>query len=381
MTRRANPTRIGLFAILGLALLAAAVVTVSGGRLFTSTERAVMHFSGSIYGLQLGAPVVFRGVRLGSVVSIGVVHDAASGRFAIPVVAELDRNLITDLHGARTGAKAALSLGALVAQGLSAQLATQSLLTGLLYIDLDLRPSAAAVGSAPGATGAPAATAVSAAASAPTATAPTRAAVRSDALAELVEIPTVETTLEALKTQLENLNLGALVADVSTIANSTRKFVDRPELQQALQDFAQVAADVKQLVARLDQRIDPMANAVQGTLADTRRMTAQLGAAAASVSASAERIGATADRVSGTFGRIDGVLAESAPLMKSLQRAADELAQSAAGLRAATADDSMLMGNVERASQDVSRASRAVRELADLLERHPEALIRGKAAP
>jgi paraquat-inducible protein B len=40
-----------------------------------------MHFSGSVYGLQVGSPVVFRGVRMGSVQSIGVVHD---GRFACP---------------------------------------------------------------------------------------------------------------------------------------------------------------------------------------------------------------------------------------------------------------------------------------------------------
>ena len=349
MMRRANPTRIGLLVIGGLALLIAAVVAVSGNRLFADKERAVMHFDGSIYGLQLGAPVVFRGVRLGSVVSIGVVHDAARARFDIPVVAELDRNLIHELRGPAGTAPASLSLAALVAQGLTAQLSTQSLLTGLLYVDLDLRPG----------TSRPA------------------LAKRSDAM---VEIPTSATTIEALKTQLESLDLGQLVADVSTIASATRQFVAGPKLQQALQDMAQIAEDLKRLTARLDRHADPLVNSLRGTLADARRAAGQLGAAADRVSSAADRVGTTADRVAGTAGNIDTALSNSSPLMQSLQRAADELARGATSLRAATAEDSGLLNNVERASQDVSRASRAVRELADLLERQPEALIRGKPA-
>ena len=362
MMRRANATRIGLFVVVGLSLLIAAIVAVSGNRLFASNERAVMHFNGSIYGLQLGAPVVFRGVRLGSVVSIGVVHDAASGRFAIPVVAELDRNLIDEMQGPTGARRSPLTLAALVAQGLTAQLSTQSLLTGLLYVDLDLRD-------------------LHSGARVPTASTGQRPGNGADKSADgLVEIPTIATPIQALKEQVEKLNLGQLVSDVSTLATSTRQFVSGPKLQQALDDVAQVAADLKRLTAKLDRRIDPLANAVQGTLADTRRAAGQLGAAAERVGASADRVGTTAERVAGTAGQVDALLASGAPLLQSLQRAADELGRSASSLRAATAEDSSLLLNVDRASQDVSRASRAVRELADLLERQPEALIRGRSA-
>ena len=359
MMRRANATRIGLFVVVGLSLLIAAIVVVSGNRLFASNERAVMHFNGSIYGLQLGAPVVFRGVRLGSVVSIGVVHDAASGRFAIPVVAELDRNLIDEMQGPAKARRSPLTLAALVAQGLTAQLSTQSLLTGLLYVDLDLRGGAPAPATSTG----------------------SRPGNGADKSADgLVEIPTIATPIQALKEQVEKLNLGQLVSDVSTLASSTRQFVSGPKLQQALDDVAQVAADLKRLTAKLDRRIDPLADAVQGTLADTRRAAGQLGAAAERVGASADRVGTTAERVAGTAGQVDALLASGAPLLQSLQRAADELGRSASSLRAATAEDSSLLLNVDRASQDVSRASRAVRELADLLERQPDALIRGRSA-
>ena len=67
--------------LIPVVLLIAAVVVVFGGRLFAATEQAVMYFRGSVYGLQAGSPVVFRGVRLGSVRSVGVVF--AQGRFAV----------------------------------------------------------------------------------------------------------------------------------------------------------------------------------------------------------------------------------------------------------------------------------------------------------
>ena len=370
--QRANPTRIGLFVIGGLALLIAAVMVVAGGRLFASKERAVMYFSGSIYGLQMGAPVVFRGVRLGSVVGIGVVHDAASGRFEIPVVAEVDRNLIQELPGPAGGPQAAVSLASLVAQGLTAQLSTQSLLTGLLYVDLDLRtgapsPLGAAAPASALATRAPAS---AGALALPTAASAPRAARNPDGM---VEIPTTETTIQALKTQLENLNLGELLIDMKSIAASTRQFVAGPKLQQALDDVTQLTGDLKRLSAKLERRVGPLADSVQRTLADARRSAGQLGAAA-------DRVGTSADRVGGAADRVDSVLVDSAPMLQSLRLAADELSKTAGSLRAATAEDSSLLNNVERATQDVSRASRAVRELADLLEREPQALIRGKAA-
>ena len=121
MTPRPSAVRIGLFALVGGALLVTALVVALGGQLLARTEPAVMHFSGSVYGLQVGSPVVFRGVRIGSVQSIGVVHDGV--QFTVPVVAALDRDRIHKLHGGSARDDPALSLPALVARGLSAQLA------------------------------------------------------------------------------------------------------------------------------------------------------------------------------------------------------------------------------------------------------------------
>ncbi len=347
MKRKAHPTRIGLFLLGGIALLAAVVYTFTEGRLFAGRERALAHFEGSVYGLQVGAPVVFRGVRLGSVVEIGVVYQGQPGRYAIPVVLEIERARIDDVKGRDSG----VTVADLVAQGLSAQLGTQSLLTGLLYVDLDLRPE-----------------------SKPVPVPVTRGA------GGLTEIPTLPSPVQALQKQLRNLDFEKLVRDVSAVAAGARQLVANPKLQTTLDELANASGELRQLLAHIDQRTGPLAQALQATLAETRQAAARWGAQADRAGDAVERVGRAADGVSGTMARVDRVADSVQPMVQSVQRAAEDLAHTAAALQRATVDDSGLLPQLERATQDIARASRAVRDLADLLQRQPEALIRGRAA-
>jgi paraquat-inducible protein B len=331
MTPRPNAARIGLFAIGGLVLLVAAVALVFGGRLFAQTERAVMHFRGSIFGLQAGSPVVFRGVRLGSVKTVGVVHDGR--HFQVPVVVELDRDRIRNLHGDSAAGDPAVALNALVEHGLTAQLATQSLLTGQLYIDLDLRPG-------------------------------TGVAVKT--FDGMVEIPTTLTRFQSLQDQLDRVDLARMAEDLTATLSAARGLIAGPELKKTLSELASASASLARLAATLDQRAAPLADAAQATLGR---------AGEASV-----RVVAAAERVASAAARADALLAPGSPLLASVQKAADELGRSAAALREATADDSASVQTLQRAMSDVSRAARAVRELADLLVQQPQALVRGRQA-
>jgi paraquat-inducible protein B len=337
MKRSASATRIGLFVVGGLALLALAIVLVAGQELFTRKERAVMHFGGSVYGLQIGAPVVFRGVRIGSVESISVLYDRARDSFTIPVVADLDREAVRGLQG-RNG-DPAQALPALVQRGLRAQLAMQSLLTGLLYVDLDMRPE--------------------------------RDAERHGNFGDAVEIPTTATAIQHLKEQLEQMDFKKLLEEVSSIAQAMRTLATGPQLKQALSDVTEITANVKRLSERLDRRVGPLADEAQRTLAGTRVAIERLGGAADGVRDTAQRFGTTSERLT-------ALLAPDSPLVRDLQASAAELSRTAASLRRTTSEDSALLRNAERALQDVSRASRALGDLAEMLDRHPEALIRGR---
>ena len=352
MTPRPNAARIGLFTLGGLALLVAAVAVVFGGRLFAQTEHAVLHFSGSVYGLQVGSPVVFRGVRLGSVSGIGVVHDA--GRFVVPVVVEIDRARIQRVQGGSAAQDPTLSLAALVESGLTGQLATQSLLTGQLYVDLDLRRGAKVT------------------------------ATTTDGL---VEIPTAKTRFQSLQDQLDRVDLSAMSADLGATLAAARGLVAGPEIKQTLAELAQASAALARLAANLDQRTPALADAARATLLQATRAASQAGAAAERIGAAGERVGSAAESVSGAASRVgataqqaQALLTPDSPLVQSVQQAAEELGRSAAALRQATGDDSASLQSVQRAMGDVSRAARSVRELADLIEQQPQSLIRGRSA-
>lgn len=347
--KRTSPTLIGAFVVGGLALLIITIIAAGGGRFFTRKEYAVMHFSGSIYGLQVGSPVVFRGVRLGSVTNIGLVYDKAADRFSIPVLAELEPHIIRGMGDRRSDdeAERGETLQALVKRGLRAQLSLQSLLTGQLYVDLDLRPEK------PG-------------------------QLRGGSYRSAIEIPTTPTAIQALRGQLEGLDLRKLLDDVSTIAASARSVLAGPQLKQALDNVVQITEQVNQLSQRLNQRVDPLADAAAATLADTRRALDRVGGVLDKAGGAVDKVGGAAERIGSTADRAGKLLAADAPIVRDVQRAASELAATAAALRQHTAEESGLVHNADRTLQDLSRAARAVRELADMLERHPEALLRGR---
>lgn len=339
MKTRGNPALLGLFVMAGLALVFVTLFSIAGGELFTRKERVVMYFGGSIYGLQVGAPVVFRGVRLGSVTTIGLTQDKARGDVAIPVVAELDREMIRNISGSGAADDPSRSLSALVQRGLRAELAMQSLLTNQLYIDLDFQPD--------------------------------KQARRVEITRSETQIPTVATAIQELRAQIAGVNIGQLLDDLSTIASSARQLVGSPEMSQSLKDLAAVSASLRQITQRLDRQVDPLASSARDTLKDTRQAMNELGKAAV-------RVGDTADRVGDGVDRVSGALGPDAPLLQSLRAASDELGRTAAALREATQEDAQLTQNVQRALQDLARASRAVRELADTLEEQPDALLKGR---
>jgi paraquat-inducible protein B len=341
MSQRANATLIGAFVLGGIALVVAGILAATGGKLFSRKERAVMFFSGSIYGLEVGAPVVFRGVRLGSVSSIRVVYDAQKDSFSIPVVAELERDGIGGGHRPNGEENPDLTLQNLVAKGLRAQLSMQSLLTGQLYVNLDLEPG--------------------------------KPPPLNPLYGGAVEIPTSATAIQNLKNQLDGINFRGLFEDISAIAAAAKSLATGPQVKQSLDNLARISENVRILTARLDQRIGPLTDAAQGTLGESKAAMSKLGNAA-------DRVGNAAGQLGDTSQRIGTLVAPDSLLVMRLQNAADELARTAASLRQATDPNAPLLQDSDRALQELSGAARSLKDLADLLRAHPEALLRGNPA-
>src|SRR5271170_2878048 len=136
MSKKVNKTVIGVFVVGALVLLMIAVVVFGTGELFKRTNTFVLYFDGSVKGLAIGAPVMFRGVSIGTVKDISLIYDSKAGTITLPVIVEIEQGRIK-------GAPSFGELGGdkkMIALGLRGNLEVQSFLTGQLMISFDFYP-------------------------------------------------------------------------------------------------------------------------------------------------------------------------------------------------------------------------------------------------
>jgi paraquat-inducible protein B len=147
MPKRFSSAAIGMFVVSSLALGIAALAVLGSGSLFRRNHRFICFFQGSLNGLKVGAAVKVRGVEIGSVSEIRLRPKPSEGQLkagakafdGLPVIIDIDESQLRS-RGASGSALQRQELNALIERGLRAQLSTESLLTGLLYIDLDVFP-------------------------------------------------------------------------------------------------------------------------------------------------------------------------------------------------------------------------------------------------
>ena len=289
MSKKTQPALIGAFVLGAITLAITALFFVAGGDLWKKKSRYIMYFDGSVYGLQVGAPVVFRGVNIGLVRQIGIALDSNQQSFFIPVEIELFAQPAVDLYGQSVDINNQMASGEFVTQGLRGQLSMQSLLTGQLYIDLDFHPET-----------------------------PARLRGHGDA-GQLREIPTIPTPVQLLKQQLSNIDFETLFRDISALASVLRKTAESDQLQTTLHALNQTMHNMERLSARLEQGSTPLLGDIHTTLAETRSAMQTAQSALKEIAAAASDIRtATAD---------------NSLLQHNLQRALKETTRAASAVR------------------------------------------------
>jgi paraquat-inducible protein B len=347
MSRHASPTLIGAFVVGALAVLVAGLLILGGGRFGGDRETLVLFFRTDTSGLRIGAPVVLKGVQIGVVTDIGVTYDEERGQFVVPVYVEIDQDRV-DWPGEIRGELDSKALYERALQaGMRARLASQSLVTGMLQIEVGFFPGSPLVlhGRDP----------------------------------RYRELPTIRSPLERLRGQLERVPVEQLVAQALGVLEGLRGLIDSPEvprilggLEDAVGAVAAAAAAARDLLGSGDGGLD-------ATLTDTRRVARLL----------ADRLGGLLTALEEAAGEVRlaaaGARAELGPAARSLRRAGDaaqgalEAAQGAFdSLEAAAGEHSPLRREALVALRSLTSAARSLRDLADYLERHPEALLRGK---
>ena len=147
MSKRSNPAVIGGFVIGAVALAITGVAVFGSGRLFRHTKTYVMYFDGDVNGLNVGAPVKFKGVPIGVVADVLLRAPGATlasafkitERSRIPVLIDIDLERVRE-RGSIASINEPKVMKEMIDAGLRAQLAMESFVTGLLYVKLDRFP-------------------------------------------------------------------------------------------------------------------------------------------------------------------------------------------------------------------------------------------------
>ena len=317
MSEKPHTVAIGAFVIGALLIAVTTVIFMLGTGFGGERSKVVMVFEGSVKGLNVGAPVALRGVQIGQVTDIELVLDSETVELIMLVESE-----IRDENVRRVGANTESLTEELISRGLRAQLNTQSLLTGLLYIQLDFHPDSEI----------------------------NLANIESPYL----QIPTIPTELERLTRKLESIDFAKVAGDLEATAAGLNAFVSNESFQALPREL-------------------------QGTLASVSELSDQLSAQLASTGPNRD---AVRDGAAGTVAAANAELPKLMEMVNSnmalLEEAIVAFEDGMRNMEALVDQDSATVYELNRALREMASAGRALQQLSRTLEEHPEALLRGR---
>jgi paraquat-inducible protein B len=311
---------------------------LGSGKFFREKFEAVCFFDGNVGGLNIGAPVVFRGVKIGSVKEITLRYDAKNLEFKIPVYIEIEPQRLETLGPAPV--KTGENLQALIEKGLRAQLETQSILTGQLEVGLDLLPDKPArfVGADP----------------------------------RYPEIPTVSTPLQELAKKIERIPIEQIFEKLLSAIEGIERVTKSPELGEAIQSVHLALADVRKLVQDVRGEVGPLATNLNETVQDIRKLVQNADSKVTSLASNLDGVIQKVDsRIDPLAGSIDGTIKSAEATLVMAQKAIERV-------EGTVGDKSTLVYELSKTLEEVSALARSVRVLSDYLQRHPESVLWGK---
>ena len=324
MSQKPNPVSIGLFIMIGVALGVTGLLLFSSSKMFTKTRDIVVYFNQSLNGLNVGAPVKYRGVTIGSVKKVMIFWNQATNDYAMPVLIELEEKLIKERVGTPIETFTDRALTQRVGSGMRASLQAESLVTGVLYIECHINRDAP-----------PPVFHQLEKRFAEMPSEPTQIQQMMENLGSL-DIKGISTNINAvivrLDKVLESMRMGDISTGVTNTLASLNQLITSPDITNSLASVRTTLDQYRTLGEKLSGRIDPLAESITNSLAEANRTLAQL---------------------QGTASNLRGMLRPDAPLQHDL----DQLLRQMAG------------------------TAQSVSSLMEFLQQHPNALITGREAP
>jgi paraquat-inducible protein B len=315
-----------LFLIGAIIITLVGTAMLAGNSWFRNKTTFVSYFKESVNGLEDGAPVKFQGAPIGKVTKMRIQINGRDKTFQVPVEFEINIKKLTTELGTYVDLGEDAVLKQQIADGLRAQLQTESLVTGQLYIELSYRKDAGPPLLEPSETLWP---------EIPT-TPSLIAALGSDAgsiVADMVKV------LFKVNEMLTAIDMKAINAAVVGSAQSVQRLVDAPELRSALKEMPAMTAQLTRTMARVD------------TLAAT------------------------------AGGAIDPMAADLKDATKEMRATLQALRKTIDDTHGLLSTDSGLGFGLEAALANMKDATNALRLLLNTLEQNPDMLLRGKKPP
>ena len=335
MSKQVSPALIGSFFLAALGLVIIAIFMFGGDSFFKKHHQFVLffHTENNLNGLNVGAPVKLEGVQIGEVKEVALLVDEKTLEVIKPVVIELDySNIINDDDDdtydfeSKKGDAHNKSTKNFIKKGLKAQLKTQSLLTGLLYIEFQFTPQDKLVMSGRN-------------------------------FRDLQELPTTTNATEDLKREAQNvvnrigkLPLEEIVEDLAVNMHEIKVILTSQSLKENRQGVNQSIKEMEKLLINLNENFTPLMLNLNGTMKDTRVVVQEFSREIKPVLSSLEK----------TLNKATELLSESQYAVRSFE------------------DLSSPEAPLWQALEALKEAAESTKNLTDTLERNPESIIYGK---
>jgi paraquat-inducible protein B len=322
MTSSRGKTLVGAFVLTGILLFVAGLALLGGRRFFQFDTEYVLYFDGSVSGLSIGSPVVFRGVPMGSVTRIMLVPEANEKgndlTVAIPVYIQIDAKHLLKDDGTQEISEETEQqiIRRMVQNSMHARLQLQSIITGQYRIELDFFPG-------------------------------TAQKFRSST--PELEIPTLPSPMEALQRALNKVPLERVVQSLDAIMGNFALALADGKLNDGIKAFSDTFSLTREILQN----------------EETRRSIVLM---VKQVSDVAQAVGTLTPEAIAAFRDAMETMADAAEQARRVAVAAQDI----------LGRDSASMVELHRLLYESTAAVRALREFATMLERNPEILLQGR---